>query len=226
MTPERVLSIAAGELGTKESPAGSNRVKYNDWFYGREVEGAEYPWCMVFVQWCFYMAGIPLPYRTASCSALLGWYRRNLPGRVIEAARDAEPDKGDIVIYSFGHTGIVASAEGDTLTAIEGNTSAGNDSNGGAVMRRTRKKSSVTAYIRPYKEERAEMTGEEIYLKLCGFLDGQAVPGWAKDELNEAIEAGITDGTHPMLPIPRYQAAIMALRAMKKGEEHDKVETF
>ena len=70
------------------------------------------------------------------------------------------------------------------------------------------------------------MTGEEIYLKLCGFLDGQAVPGWAKDELNEAIDAGIMDGTHPMLPIPRYQAAIMALRAMKKGEEHDKVETF
>lgn len=51
--PEQVLSLARGEIGVKESPAGSNQVKYNTWFYGREVSGAAYPWCMAFVQWVF-----------------------------------------------------------------------------------------------------------------------------------------------------------------------------
>ena len=32
MTAEKVLAIARGELGVKESPANSNRVKYNTWY--------------------------------------------------------------------------------------------------------------------------------------------------------------------------------------------------
>jgi len=48
--------------------------------------------------------------------------------------------------------------KGGTITAIEGNTSpgsAGSQSNGGMVCRRTRKTLTVTAYIRPdYKEEK------------------------------------------------------------------------
>lgn len=31
-TAERVLDIARAELGTKESPAGSNRTKYGKWY--------------------------------------------------------------------------------------------------------------------------------------------------------------------------------------------------
>jgi hypothetical protein len=42
------------------------------------------------------------------------------------------------------------------------------------------------------------------------------VPEWAKTELQEAIDLGITDGTRPMQLIPRYQAAIMAKRAAGK----------
>lgn len=37
----------------------------------------------------------------------------------------------------------------------------------------------------------------------------------AEGELREAVELGITDGTAPMLPTPRYQAAIMDKRAVK-----------
>ncbi len=58
-----------------------------------------------------------------------------------------------------------------------------------------------------------DMTGEEIYTKLNEYLIEQEAPDWAKDELQEAIDMGITDGTRPMQLIPRYQAAIMAKRA-------------
>ena len=109
-TVKDVLSIARKELGTKESPANSNNVKYNTWFYGhavRDTSAIKYPWCMAFVQWCFAQARRPLPFRTASCSALLGWYRQNRPECVV-----GDPQPGDIIIYTFSHTGIVESVQG------------------------------------------------------------------------------------------------------------------
>ena len=53
MTEKELLRIASAEIGTKENPAGSNKVKYNTWYYERAVSGKAYPWCMVFVQWVF-----------------------------------------------------------------------------------------------------------------------------------------------------------------------------
>lgn len=53
ITADMVVATALAEVGVKESPKNSNRVKYNTWFYGKEVRGASYPWCMVFVCWCF-----------------------------------------------------------------------------------------------------------------------------------------------------------------------------
>ena len=200
----RALDIARRELGSTESPAGSNRTKYGKWL---GLDGQ--PWCMSFVQWCFNQAGAPLPCRTGSCSALLRWYRANQPERVVP-----DPMPGDIVIYRFGHTGIVESASGSDVTAIEGNTSpgqGGSQDNGGGVFRRTRKRSLAEAYIRPMEEER--MTGKEIYDALCQYLSNQPVPAWARAELEEAAAMGITDGENPMQLIPRYQAAIMAKRA-------------
>lgn len=69
---------------------------------------------------------------------------------------------------------------------------------------------------RSFKEGLEEMTGKEIYEKLNEYLKTQTIPSWAEKELQEAIEAGITDGTDPMQLIPRYQAAIMAKRAVQK----------
>lgn len=202
-----VVRIAAGELGNTEKPAGSNRTKYGVW-YG--LDG--YPWCMIFVQWCYARAGTPLPYKTASCSQLLGWYRKYQPERIV-----SRPEPGDIILYNFGHTGILESAGEDTVTAIEGNTSAGeagSQSDGGGVFRRTRRRTLVSAFIRPFDTaEEDVMTGKEIYDALNDYLKNQPVPAWAEKELAESVELGITDGRDPLLLISRYQAAIMAKRA-------------
>ena len=203
------LEVARGELGRTESPAGSNRTKYGAWF---GLDGN--PWCMMFVKWCFAMAGYPLPHKTASCGDLLNWYRKYQPERII-----AVPRARDIVIYDFGHTGILESAAGGTVTVVEGNTSpgeAGSQDNGGGVYRRKRSRARVKAYIRPFdKYEEDAMTGKEIYDALNDYLKKQPVPGWAKEELAEAVKMGITDGKEPMGMVPRYQAAIMAKRALE-----------
>ena len=71
MTGAELAALAATQIGVREDPPGSNRVKFNTWYYGREVSGDSYPWCMVFVQWVFAQAGVSLPLRTASCGALM-----------------------------------------------------------------------------------------------------------------------------------------------------------
>ena len=217
-----VLDVARRELGKTESPAGSNRTPYGKWM---GLDGQ--PWCMSFVQWCFDRAGAPLPCRTGSCSALLAWYRSFQPERVLSV-----PQSRDIVIYSFGHTGIVESAASGTITVIEGNTSAGENGsqdNGGGVFRRTRSKSLAAAYIRPLQKEEEEIDIETMLTQMNGaqayaliqkaqmYAASLPAPDWAMAELQEAVSQGITDGTAPMQLIPRCQAAIMALRAKKRG---------
>ena len=127
------------------------------------------------------------------------------------------PKPRDIIIYRFGHTGIVESVTANTVTAIEGNTSAGeagSQSNGGGVFRRKRSRTLVTAYIRAFDNyEEDIMTGKEIYDALNDYLKKQPAPAWAREEVAEAVRLGITDGKEPMALIPRYQAAIMAKRA-------------
>ena len=207
MRPTDVLDTARAELGVREDPPESNRVKYNDWYYGRTVIGSAYPWCMAFVQWCFAQAGRPLPFRTASCSALLGWYRQNRPECVV-----GDPQPGDIIIYTFSHTGIVESVQGGVITAIEGNTSAGNDANGGQVQRRTRGRSLVKAYIRPFGEETEddmnidklleEMTDEQAYrlmAKAQAYAAALPDPDWSVKEGHwaRATAAGVVNGAAP-----------------------------
>ena len=106
-TGKDVLTAALSQLGTKESPPESNRVKYNTWYYGKEVSGGAYPWCMAFVQWCYARAGAALPFKTASCGALLRWYREHDPACITKT-----PVPGDICHHGLHITvvGQVAAA--------------------------------------------------------------------------------------------------------------------
>ena len=225
MTAERVLNIARRELGVKESPAGSNNVKYNTWYYGREVSGTAYPWCMVFVQWCFAQAKVSLPLRTASCGAMMTAAKK--AGRWV--TKGLRP--GDVVIYDFpggaatDHTGVVERVTASGVVAIEGNTSqTGNQSNGGQVCRKTRPARQIVGAVRPKYEEEDDMdisklTDAEVLAlgkrlqQVCGK---QPVSSALAKELQEAKEKGITDGSNPGAFCTRAQAAVMTLRAAKK----------
>lgn len=217
-TANQLLTIAQKQLGICENPPSSNNVRYNTWYYGREVMGSAYPWCMVFVQWCFDQAGVKLPARTASCGTLMNAAK----SFGIWVTEGFQP--GDVAIYDFSgkrrtteHCGIVeAVLPGYGVQAIEGNTSeSGSQSNGGMVCRKERPWKYIVGAIRPEFEQEDSMTGKEIYESLNEYLGRQPVPAWARAELEEAVSLGITDGKNPMQLIPRYQAAIMALRAMK-----------
>lgn len=171
-TAAQLLDIARAELGTKESPAGSNKVKYSTWY------GLTGPWCVMFVMWCCHYAGVELPIRTASCSAL----RAAAQSAGMWVTGNYRP--GDIVIYDWGkdgkpdHCGIIETVGGSSVVAIEGNTAIGNDSNGGEVMRRTRTLTQIIGAVRP-KHEEASMESEEVqtaqeWAQHAGIMNGYA----------------------------------------------------
>ena len=203
-TADLLLSVAGKELGVKEDPMYSNKVKYNNWYYGRTVSGQDYPWCMVFVQWVFSQAGVQLPLLTASCGALMNAAKR------AEQWVSGDYRRGDVVIYSFvpedipQHCGIVESVSGSSVTCIEGNTSiAGSQSNGGQVLRRTRNKGYVLGAVRP--EFREEKT-----------MDNKASPAH-EEGVAWAVEKGILRGNGQgdlMLrqPLTREQFCTMLYR--------------
>lgn len=210
-----VLTIACAELGVTESPPGSNRVKYNAWYYGRDVSGAAYPWCMAFVQWCFSQAGAPLPLETASCGALLRWYREHDPDCIVPLA-EAMP--GCVVIFDLpgtstdtDHTGIFESAGTKYVTTIDGNTGTTNDANGGAVMRRSRPVEYIKAVIKPraiWETEEDTQMAEKRYNTL-GEIE-QAEP-WAVDTVRKLIGAGALRGDGAGLDLSRDMLRLLVI---------------
>ena len=122
----RILTVAASQLGTVEDPRGSNNVPYNTAYYGHPVSGSRYPWCMVFIWWVFREAGLSALFydgaKTASCTTLMKWAKYKQQW----VTGDYKP--GDVLLYQFDsddyadHTGILVSVQGNRLQVIEGNT--------------------------------------------------------------------------------------------------------
>lgn len=226
-----LLDIARAQLGTRESPAGSNTVKYNTAYYGRPVYdglwGTTFPWCVVFCWWCFREAGASSLFygggKTASCTELRDWAKRS--GRWVTG--DYRP--GDVVIYDWhddgrpDHCGIVETAGGSSVVAIEGNTGIGNDSNGGEVMRRTRALGDIQGAYRPaYEEDDMDieaLTDEQLVRlaeRMQAALADQGVGATLRPELAAAMAAGITDGSSPNAFCTRAQAAVMVMRGTSR----------
>ena len=141
-TRERALAGARRHLGEVESPAGSNHTRFGVW-YGVDFQ----PWCAIFCTYCFEQeAGGSSSFKRGSSYAYVPYIvsdaRNNRNGLSVTST----PIAGDLVCYDWGfdgtfdHVGLFeAWATSSTFTAVEGNTSTSNNSNGGEVMRRQRR---------------------------------------------------------------------------------------
>lgn len=151
--PVRVKALAQARLylGVKEHPSNSNRGPHIDrwekWANGQ----TGYPWCAAFA--CGMVrevAGLVVPEpRRASVGFLEQWAKE--VGSLVKPGTKVRP--GDLVCYRFDadnwpdHIGYVEKVLSQewrgqyfygSVQTIEGNTSAGNDANGGEVQRRFR----------------------------------------------------------------------------------------
>jgi hypothetical protein len=162
---------AATQLGVKESPAGSNHVKFGIW-YG--IVGA---WCAMFVSWVHVMAKVGKTFAKGSRYAYVPYIVADARAGRNGLRLSSGPRSGVIACYDWDHngvadhTGICADAAdlakfcsreyGSAVNrfghptsaqfwAIEGNTAVGNDSNGGEVMIRLRNRSDVQAFCQAF----------------------------------------------------------------------------
>jgi len=143
----KIIEVAEKEIGTKECPKNSNKTKYGEWFGWDGVA-----WCGIFVSWCYAFAGKQLPpigftNGFAGVQTLIDYAKKH--NLIV-----SEPKEGDIVVFDwnkdghYDHVGIFKYFNVDNyFNTIEGNTSLGNDSNGGEVMLRHRHTSSVHMFI-------------------------------------------------------------------------------
>jgi hypothetical protein len=149
VTAAAVLEVARRELGTVESPHGSNRTKYGQAYGWNGVA-----WCAIFCWYVFGRAGVaPLIPKSASTVVMRDWYRARGQWHT------SNPQPGDLVFFKFpgnnnpvNHIGIVEGVEpGGTLVVIEGNTAgtaSGDQRNGGMVARK-RRMSNIVGFARP-----------------------------------------------------------------------------
>lgn len=159
---QKVLKVAAGQLGYKESPAGSNKTKYGKAFGMNGV-----PWCSQFLWWDFQKAkaGSLFPHNSnaayaqdqivSKCGGK--WAMKKTTSKTTRKAYLKKAKPGDVVCMDFGrmdayrsHIGIVEKVSGDNLICIEGNTSkSGSQSNGGMVCRQVRPYTYICSAARP-----------------------------------------------------------------------------
>lgn len=186
VTADAIVAAARAEIGYTESPPGSNRTKFGQ-SYG--LDG--YPWCMIFVQQIFALTGAAdmLPAKTGSCSAFMAAAKK--AGRWVTGGYKP----GDVVIYGFRqsggklayHTGIVWQVISGGVMAIEGNTSASDDSNGGEVMARIRRNSVILGAFRP------DYISKEVDQKMVyKYLND--VPEKFRPTIEKLMDAGIIQG--------------------------------
>lgn len=143
-TADQVISWAASQIGVKESPANSNKVKYWDSYKNRcGVNYQGQPWCASFVTdgmcTCGEWTQTKDEARFRYCPSLVAWAKAN--GQWLDRKEVCKP--GDIILFANKgtacHVGFVEkNLSNSQVQTIEGNTSASSNDNGGAVMRRVR----------------------------------------------------------------------------------------
>ncbi len=207
MSRQTIIETAAAENGTKESPAGSNKTKYGVW-YG--LDGQK--WCAIFVSWVYDHAGNPLGNIESqkgyqSCQG--GYNHWKASGELT-----ANPQAGDIVLFDWDgdghcdHTGIFEAWKDSAKTIFfswEGNTAVGNNSDGGMVMRRERRKSIVRAFASPHVLDNPSPVMSDTNIKKGD--SGAAVTAMQKmlHDLNYAITVDGDFGNETETIIKQFQ---------------------
>lgn len=205
MNGKKFVSLCRREIGVRESPPNSNKVKYNTSYYGREVSGSDYPWCMVYVYEMF---------KTHSCLSAIGGHKTASTVDMDNFFREngfkkvgvSECAQGDIVFFDFGywkkgrgHVGIISEPISNTsFRSIEGNTSVSSNDNGGKVMERTRDVSQVHSIYRPrWENVLLETSIKKRGLEVIFETLKKGASGWQVKALSHLLNGhGVSNLSH------------------------------
>ena len=167
----KVIKIAEAQVGYLEKASNrdldskTGNAGYNNYTkYARDLDNIKgfyngpkqgYPWCDVFVDWCFVQAyGLDMALKLicqhmgsagAGCTQSAQYYKNK--GQFFKT-----PKVGDQIFFTWGgdveHTGLVYQVSGNYVYTIEGNTNGKNElvPNGGGVYKKSYLLSSSVIY--------------------------------------------------------------------------------
>lgn len=156
---QRIVNALLHEVGTVESPANSNNIKYNTWFYDRPVHDGDksaahkYPWCMVFCVWILHKMGFKFPKidytkGTAYVPHAYDYFKKN-------DMLTEDPKPGDLAFIDWDGNGKLDHVEqfiewvdkGKIARCVGGNTAMKKkESNGGQVCDQPRDVKFIKAF--------------------------------------------------------------------------------
>jgi hypothetical protein len=141
ISADKVIELAASQLGVHEDPAKSNITPYSTWY------GSHDAWCAMFCSWTLHHAGFPIRITTkkgfARCTLGVEFFK----AQGAWADKNAKPKRGWLVFFDFpndehnrvSHVGFVEGVRTDgRIACIEGNTNGSGSRDGGSVMRHNR----------------------------------------------------------------------------------------
>jgi hypothetical protein len=149
---QKALARAVTQIGVRESPPGSNRQKYGEWYGMNGVA-----WCAIFATFCYDSLGESPSFvkgrNYAYVPYIVGDARAARNGLLVTGS----PIPGDLVCYDWDfngehdHVGLFERwlDSSGNFSTVEGNTGYSDYSNGGQVMRCTRNsRSQGTVFVR------------------------------------------------------------------------------
>lgn len=125
--PDKIISIAKAEFGTKESNNGDD--KYIKW-YAKWLPLTS-KWCAIFLSWCFFMLNKNKYFpKFCDCDAGLAWFKEHKQFELSKAQKGLYiPKPGDVIFFSdkgtlkdSTHVGLVTKADQINVYTIEGNS--------------------------------------------------------------------------------------------------------
>ena len=139
----RMLAAAEALVGVMEQGGNNRGAAVERIIRANDGEPGE-PWCGDFVAWCARQAG--------SKAVTREWAAVRLLRNAVGVHPTTSPEPGDIVTFTFDHTGIYAGRAGAFIITIEGNTGAtgavsDSKTGGDGVYRKRRPKSLVNEYL-------------------------------------------------------------------------------
>jgi len=158
----KLADIATQFIGVTET--GDNRAGNNqklleifnadDLVIKGKTDG--YPWCAAFVSHCVQLLVKQSPFfsslsppREPSVSRFLNDWSKKSSCIIFKPDNETlSPNKGDIVVFTFSHIGIVESAYKGGVKTIEGNTNEAGSREGVTVARKQRTNRIIRAFIR------------------------------------------------------------------------------
>lgn len=145
----RMLKEARTHIGEKESPPNSNHILYTSDQWWNMVG----PWCAMFVSYCGVKAGSKA-FKQRERWAYVPYMEHDAKAGLNNLTIAIVPQPGDILTFDWDgdgvadHVGLIDHfGTNGVIHTVEGNTSVGNDSNGGEVMSRERDRSLVHMFI-------------------------------------------------------------------------------